>query len=112
MTKQQWTVDRGHPSEQRSLAGDPGDLGHPKIICEKPKQAIAEESGRWSTAFLDSKIEQAGAAYYGNDAQNRRNREGVVFCFVDLNCANIHFFLLARIRESPVDKRCNPDNDQ
>jgi len=36
----------------------------------------------------------------------------MVFCSVDLDCADIHGFLVARIRESPVDKRCNSGNDQ
>ena len=65
----------------------------------------------WSTALFGTKIDQASAACYGNNAQDRRNKECVVFCSVDLYCTNIYNFLLARISESSVDKRCNPEND-
>ena len=65
----------------------------------------------WSAALFGPKIDQDAASYDGYDAQNRRNWQRMVFCSVDLDCTHIYGFLLARIGESPVDKRCNPRND-
>jgi hypothetical protein len=44
-----------------------------------------EKLARVSTTLFDSKIDHAGAACYGNDAQDRRNWERMVFCCADLH---------------------------
>jgi hypothetical protein len=57
-------------------------------------------------------IDQEASTYDGNDAQNGRHWQTVVFSSVDLDCPQIHGLLLARVRESPVNKSYNAGDNQ
>ena len=70
----------------RSILGIEQDLSAESVgVKTYLSRGLISESCRWSTALFDSKIDQAGAACYGNDAQDRRNWERMVFCCADLH---------------------------
>ena len=79
-------------------------LREKEAVLHGAGQASAE-CGHDLTAAFGPGINQSSTSRDGDDAQDRGNRDGVVFRSADLNWSHIHGLFLAGIGESSVDER-------